>query len=51
VGPFKIVEKKGVVDYRLALHNSLRCMPDVFHISVLRHYVSDPTHVIDMISL
>jgi hypothetical protein len=23
-------------------------MHDVFHVSFLRHYVSDPTHVIDM---
>jgi hypothetical protein len=26
-------------------------MHDVSHISILRHYISDPTHVIDMISL
>ena len=26
-------------------------MHDVFHISVLRQYISDPTHVIDMSSL
>jgi hypothetical protein len=26
-------------------------MHDVFHVSVLRHYISDPTHVIDMSSL
>jgi hypothetical protein len=26
-------------------------MLDVFHVSVLRHYISDPTHVIDMSSL
>ena len=37
--------------YRLALPNSLRHMHDVFHVSVLRHYISDPTHVIDMSSL
>ena len=37
--------------YRLALPNSLRRMHDVFHVFVLRHYVSDPTHVIDMSSL
>jgi hypothetical protein len=24
---------------------------DVFHVSVLRHYISDPTHVIDLSSL
>jgi len=37
--------------YRLDMLDSLRCMHDVFHVSVLRHYVSDPTHVIDMGSL
>ena len=51
VGPFEVVERKGPVAYRLDLPNSLRHMHDVFHIFVLIHYVSDPTHVIDMISL
>jgi hypothetical protein len=51
VGPFEIVEKKGSVAYRLALPDSLRHMHDVFHVSILRHYISDPTHVIDMSSL
>jgi hypothetical protein len=51
VGPFKIVEKKGPMAYQLPLPDSLRRMHDVFHVSVLRHYISDPTHVIHMISL
>jgi hypothetical protein len=51
VGPFKIVERKGLVAYRLALPDSLRRMHNVFHVSVFRHYISDPTHVIDMSSL
>ena len=51
MGPFDIVERKGPVAYRLALSDYLRCMHDVFHVSVLRHYISDPTHVIDMSSL
>jgi hypothetical protein len=51
VGPFEIVERKGPVAYRLALPDSLRHMHDVFHVSVLRHYISDPTHVIDLSSL
>jgi hypothetical protein len=50
-GSFRVVEWKGIVAYRLALHDSLRRMHDIFHVSVLRHYVSDPTHVIDMSSL
>jgi hypothetical protein len=49
MGPFKIVEKKGPVAYRLALPNYLRRMHDVFHVSVLIHYVSGPTHVMDLI--
>jgi hypothetical protein len=51
VGPFDIVEKKGLMAYRLDLIDSLRCMHDVFHVFILRHYISDPTHVIDMSSL
>jgi hypothetical protein len=51
MGPFDIVERKGPVAYQLALPDSLRHMHDVFHVYVLRHYISDPTHVIDMSSL
>ena len=51
MGPFKVVEKKGNVACQLAFPDSLRHMHDVFHVFVLRHYVSDPTHVIDMSSL
>jgi hypothetical protein len=48
VGPFKVVEKKGPMAYRLTLSDSLRHMHDVFHVSFLRHYISDPSHVIEM---
>jgi hypothetical protein len=48
MGPFYIVEKKGLVAYQIALPNSLMHIHDVFLVYVLRHYVSDPTHVIDM---
>jgi hypothetical protein len=43
-GPFKVLEKKGPVAYRLSLHVSLRRMHDVFH-------VSNMSHVIDLSSL
>jgi hypothetical protein len=43
MGPFEIVEKKGLMAYRLVLPNSSRHMYDVFHVSILRHYISDPT--------
>ena len=48
VGPFKIIERIGSVAYRLELPPHLGKMHDVFHISVLRHYISDPTHVLKM---
>jgi hypothetical protein len=51
MGPFKLVEKKGPMAYRLAFPDSLRHMHDVFHVSLLRHYISDPSHVIDISSL
>jgi ppGpp synthetase/RelA/SpoT-type nucleotidyltranferase len=51
MGPSEIVEKKRPMAYRLSFPNYLRHMHDVFHVYVLRHYVSDPTHVIDLISL
>jgi hypothetical protein len=42
---------KGPMAYQLALLDSLRHMHDSFHVSVLRLYVIDSTHVIDMSSL
>ncbi|CAJ2661852.1 unnamed protein product [Trifolium pratense] len=37
----------GKVAYRVALPPSLANLHDVFHVSQLRKYVSDPTHVIE----
>jgi len=51
VEPLKVVEKKGPMPYRIAFPYSLRRKHDGFHVSILRHYVSDPTHVIHMSSL
>ncbi|KAL0553580.1 hypothetical protein IC582_007480 [Cucumis melo] len=47
VGPFEILERTGPVAYRLALPPSLSTVHDVFHVSMLRKYVSDPSHVVD----
>jgi len=44
VGPFRIKEKIGPVAYRLVLLPHLHKTHDVFHVSVLRHYVSDESH-------
>ena len=47
IGPFEILKRVGKVAYRIALPPSLTNLHDVFHVSQLRKYVSDPTHVIE----
>ncbi|KAA0033199.1 pol protein [Cucumis melo var. makuwa] len=44
---FEILERIGPVGYRLALPPSLSEVHDVFHVSMLRKYVPDPSHVVD----
>jgi hypothetical protein len=48
VGPFEVIEKVGVVAYQIALPPSLSNLYDVFHVSQLRKYVYDPSHVIQV---
>ena len=47
IGPFEILERVGIVVYRLALPPSLSGVHEVFHFSMLRKYTPDPTHVVD----
>ena len=47
IGSFKILERVGSVAYKLALPPSLSSVHDVFHVSMLWKYITDPTHVID----
>src|SRR5262249_27220454 len=47
IGPFEILERIGAVAYRLALPPSLDGVHDVFHVSMLKKYVTDPSHVIE----
>ena len=47
IRPFEILDKVGHVAYRLALPPSLAEMHNVFHVSMLRKYISDPSHVLD----
>ena len=47
IGPFEILERVGTVAYRLALPLSLSGSHEVFHVSMLRKYTPDPTHVVD----
>ena len=47
VGPFEVLERIGVVAYRLALPPSLSAVHNVFHVSMLRKYISDSSHVLN----
>jgi hypothetical protein len=51
VGPFEFIEKKGLMAYRIDLPDSLGRMHDVFCVSILCHYISYLSHVIDLSSL
>ena len=48
IGPYEVIEKKkmGPVSYRLALPLDLEKIYNVFHVSMLRRYRSDPSHVV-----
>lgn len=51
IGLFKILKKVGEVAYDLALPPELSHVHNVFHISMLRRYIRDPSHVLDYIPL
>ena len=46
IGPYEVIEKVGPVAYRLALPPELENIHNVFHVSMLRRYRSDPTHIV-----
>ena len=43
---YEVIEKVGPMAYRLALPLELEKIHNVFHISLLRRYRSDPSHVV-----
>ena len=47
IGPFELLERVGAVAYRLALPPSLSSIREVFHVSMLKKYTLDPTHIVD----
>ena len=46
IGPYEILERIGPVAYRLALPPELAKLHDVFHVSMLRRYRSDESHIL-----
>ena len=47
MGLFVILERVGTVAYQLALPPSMLGVHEVFHVSMLRKYTPDPSHVVD----
>ena len=45
-GSYEVIEKVGLVAYKLALPPELEKIHNVFHVSMLRRYRSDPSHVV-----
>ena len=47
VGPYQILKTIDVVAYEIALPPHLASMHNVFHVSQLRKYIADPSHVLE----
>ena len=46
IGPYEVIEKVSPMPYRLALPPEFEKNHNVFHVSMLRRYRSDPSHVV-----
>ena len=46
IGPYEVIEKVGPVAYTLALPLELEKIHNVFHVSMLRRYRLNPSHVV-----
>ena len=46
IGPYEILERIGLMAYRLALPPELTKLHNVFHVSMLRRYRSDGSHIL-----
>ena len=48
IGSYEVMEKVGPMAYRLASPPELEKIHNVFHVSMLRRYRSDPSHVVSL---
>ncbi|KAI3462335.1 hypothetical protein Pfo_018998 [Paulownia fortunei] len=46
IGPFPITERIGDVAYKLNLPTSILQVHNVFHVSILRKYIANPSHIL-----
>ena len=46
IGPYEVIERVGTVAYRLELPSELSRIHNVFHVSMLRKYIVDLSHVL-----
>ena len=46
IGPYEIMSKVGLIAYRLKLPPELSRIHDTFHVSMLRKYIPDPSHML-----
>jgi hypothetical protein len=51
IGPFVIIARVGCLAYHLQLHDSMKGVRNVFHVSMLRKYLLDLEHKIDLGSI
>ncbi|KAA3473672.1 DNA/RNA polymerases superfamily protein [Gossypium australe] len=48
IGPYRVLKRIGPVAYQLELPSKLNQIHDVFHVSMLRRYHSDPSHTVSV---
>ncbi|KAA3461502.1 receptor-like protein kinase [Gossypium australe] len=46
IGPYEVIERIGPMAYWLALPTELERIHNMFHVSMLSRYRSDPSHII-----
>lgn len=48
MGPFEVLKRVGLVAYHIALPPNLSNLHPIFHVSILRQYILNPSHVIEL---